>query len=287
METLIKMTDMALVNSNPVIDSAESLPPNVIEVGGLQIIKPKPLDQEVDEFLSKGKKGAILMSLGTNMRSDKLGDGNIENFIKAFSEIPEFNFLWKFESPEIIVDKLPPNVMIRNWVKQNDVLAHTNLKAFMTHAGLLSTHEATYHGIPMIGIPFFADQKRNIFRSQNAGVAVKIGIDQLSVAHIKSKILQVVNNPKFKENSEIRSKLFRDRPMKPLDLAVWWCEYMFRNSKPSHFRINEFYLGFFQSSFWDMQVIILVAFILIIAGMKKIYKHFINKKTVDSKKKHN
>lgn len=40
-----KRTQLMLVNSNPLLDSAELLPQNVIPVGGLQVADPKPLPQ--------------------------------------------------------------------------------------------------------------------------------------------------------------------------------------------------------------------------------------------------
>lgn len=277
---------MAFVNSNPVIDFAESLPPNVIEVGGLQIKEPQPLDKDIDEFLSKGKKGSILMSLGSNVRSDRLKD-RIEMFIQAFSELSDYNFLWKFETPDSLKDKLPSNVMIKKWLKQNDILGHPNVKAFMSHSGLLSTHEATYHGIPVIGIPFFADQHRNLFRSMKAGVAVKIDVRTTNVEKIKSAILEVLNNPKYKENTVKRSKLFKDRPHKPLETAVWWCEYLLRNPDSSHLKLPEFNLGILGSSFWDIQAIILGIILLLFIGIKRLLRKLFGKKKTDLNKKKN
>jgi UDP:flavonoid glycosyltransferase YjiC (YdhE family) len=283
---LIKKTNLALVNSNPVIDFAESLPPNVIEVGGLQIKEPQPLDKEIDEFLSKGKKGSILMSLGSNVRSDRLKD-RIEMFIQAFSELSDYNFLWKFETPDALKDKLPPNVMIKKWLKQNDILGHPSVKVFMSHSGLLSTHEATYHGIPVVGIPFFADQHRNLFRSMRAGVAVEIDVRTTSVEKIKSAILEVLNNPKYKENALNRSKLFKDRPHKPLDTAVWWCEYLLRNPDSSHLKLPEFNVGILGSSFWDIQAIILGIILLLFIGIRRLLRRLFGRKKADLIKKKN
>ena len=43
--------------------------------------------------------------------------------------------LWKWDEDNIA--DLPKNVMIQKWVPQQDILAHPNLKLFVTHGGLL------------------------------------------------------------------------------------------------------------------------------------------------------
>ena len=65
--------------------------------------------------------------------------------------MPQYNFLWKFES-DTLPSELPKNVMVKAWLPQNDLLGHKSLIAFITHGGLLSVHEANYHGVPMIGM---------------------------------------------------------------------------------------------------------------------------------------
>lgn len=41
-------------------------------------------------------------------------------------------------------------------------LAHPNVKLFISHGGLLGITEAIHEGIPVLGIPVFADQWANI-----------------------------------------------------------------------------------------------------------------------------
>lgn len=113
--------------------------------------------QKIEKFISSGKKGTILMSLGTNIRSDLLGEKILTNFIRTFASLPEYNFIWKFESKEEDLPiKLSKNVMIGKFLPQNDILAHPKIVGFVSHAGQLSTHEALYHGVPVIGELFFS-----------------------------------------------------------------------------------------------------------------------------------
>jgi glucuronosyltransferase len=52
---------------------------------------------------------------------------------------------------------------------QQDLLAHPNLKVFVTHGGLLSLQEALYHQTPLVGIPLGNDQKPNMLRAEKKG----------------------------------------------------------------------------------------------------------------------
>lgn len=106
----------------------------------------------MEKFISSAKKGTILMSLGTNMKSNMLGNERLTNILKTFAQLSDYNFIWKFESEPHELP-IPPskNVMIGKFLPQNDILANPKVVAFITHSGLLSTHESLYHATPMIG----------------------------------------------------------------------------------------------------------------------------------------
>lgn len=92
------------------------------------------------------------MSLGTNMKSNMLGKETLTTILETFAQLPDYNFIWKFESEASDLPiSLSENVMIAAFLPQNDILAHPNVVAFISHAGMLSTHEALYHGVPIIG----------------------------------------------------------------------------------------------------------------------------------------
>lgn len=106
----------------------------------------------MEKFILSAKKGTILMSLGTNLQSSMLGDELLTKIIRTFEQLPDYNFLWKFEAdPKSLPVKLSKNVMIEKFLPQNDILAHSKVVGFISHSGLLSSHEALYHGVPVIG----------------------------------------------------------------------------------------------------------------------------------------
>lgn len=109
-------TAIAFVNTNPVFDIPQPLPENVIPVGGLQIRDNKTLPKDLDDFINSSKKGAILFSLGTNVRSSLMDVKKQKWILDAFEQLPDYHFLWKFEASTIDL-KLPKNVMIRPWVR--------------------------------------------------------------------------------------------------------------------------------------------------------------------------
>lgn len=72
--------------------------------------------------------------------------------------------------------------------------AHPNVKAFVTHGGLLSTIEAIYHGVPLIGIPLFADQKANIVDAVHKGYAIRIDLEDITYKAFSKAVHEILGN---------------------------------------------------------------------------------------------
>ena len=60
--------------------------------------------------------------------------------------------LWKWDEDNIA--DLPKNVMTQKWVPQQDILAHPNLKLFVTHGGLLRYSDKSSLLCFIFGQPF-------------------------------------------------------------------------------------------------------------------------------------
>lgn len=181
-------------------------------------------------------------------------------FMEAFSKLPEYNFLWKFDEENLPLPT-PPNVMIRKWLSQSDILAHPKMRAFITHCGLLGTYEATYHGVPIVAIPVYIDQHKNAARSVRDGAGLSLCLRALSTESIKETLVKLVGNDTFRMNMRKRSQLLRDQPEKPLSRAIWWIEWVLRHPHEYHSRSPTLDMGTIAGS--NVDVICCLIFILI------------------------
>ncbi|XP_049297584.1 UDP-glucosyltransferase 2-like [Anopheles funestus] len=278
---LHQRSKLMLVNAHYSIDFPESSPPNLIPVGGLQIREPAPLPTELEQFINASRKGAVLFSLGTNVRSDQLDSTRQRMIIEALRQLPEYHFLWKFETDLKIA--LPKNVIIRPWMPQNDLLAHPNMKAFITHAGLLSTHEATWYGVPIVGIPFIADQHRNLERCVRSGVAKRVSFQTMTTEQLRDAIKEVLEDPQYRINMAAQSELFRDQPEKPLARAIWWIEWVLRHPDATQLQSPVFKLGFLKTYLLDVALFFAALPVLVVLLLKRWMKT--SPQITDSKKR--
>lgn len=83
------------------------------------------------------------------------------------------------------------------------------------------------------------------------------------------------------------SKLFHDQPMKPLDKAIYWIEYVIRHKGAHHLKTAENQLTWIASTSIDViflfLLLILVTFFIIFYILKSFHNIYLrHKKTTDS-----
>jgi len=67
---------------------------------------------------------------------------------------------------------------------------------FITQCGLQSFQEAVYHGVPMLGIPFFADQKYNAKKIITEEIGLQLPFKEITKQTLLTSINAVLSNTK-------------------------------------------------------------------------------------------
>lgn len=278
---VIHNASILLTNSHPSLTAATKLPPNVIEIGGFHVDDaPSPLTPKLQKIMDESKHGVIYFSLGSNLKSTDLGPEMRDTILNIFKGLKE-TVLWKFEAD---IPNLPPNVHIEKWMPQQSVLAHPQLKIFITHGGLLSTTEAIHHGIPLIGIPFFGDQHLNMAKSTKRGYALQVLLQDPKFAEILTgHIKEMLSNPKYGAKAKELSKLYHDRPVKPKDLAVYWVEYVVRTGGALHLRSLALSVPWYQRYLLDIFALFAAVLLVVIYTVKYVVKKVFGKKKKSKK----
>lgn len=111
------------------------------------------------------------------LQSSELPDYKRDALLEAFSELKQL-VLWKWETDALPAQ--PGNVRVSKWFPQADILAHPNIRQFMTQEGLLSTQKALNRGVHVDGIPVVGDQKLNMARVQSAGYGVTVSLHNIT-----------------------------------------------------------------------------------------------------------
>jgi glucuronosyltransferase len=75
--------------------------------------------------------------------------------------------------------------------------AHPNTRLFMTHGGLLSTQEAIDRGVPVVGIPVFADQHLNMNWAVSEGFGVSMDFNNITSESVSKALNEVLGNPRY------------------------------------------------------------------------------------------
>ncbi|KAG8456718.1 hypothetical protein GDO86_002483 [Hymenochirus boettgeri] len=161
---LYKKAELWIINTDFTTDFPRPLLPHVINVGDFLSKSPKPVSQELEDFISEsGQAGFIIVTFGSMIPSYPLIEF-VQEMNGGFAKISQ-KVIWRYKQSDRPKEvKLAPNVKLMDWVPQNDLLGHPKVRLLVTHGGINSLQEAVYHGVPVLGIPLFGDQHDNLVR---------------------------------------------------------------------------------------------------------------------------
>lgn len=113
--------------------------------------------------------------------------------LNAFAKVNQ-SVIWKWNDDSLKLD--PSKFLISDWLPQDDILAHPNVKLFVTHGGLLSCTESIHHGKPIVGIPIFGDQQLNMARVEQSGWGLRVNYVDLDEETFSNALTEVLGNAK-------------------------------------------------------------------------------------------
>ncbi|XP_001982130.3 2-hydroxyacylsphingosine 1-beta-galactosyltransferase [Drosophila erecta] len=236
MSELRSRFSLMLINSHYSMGKVRANAPNIIEVGGLHLSEPPELcDAKLLKFLDEAEQGVIYFSLGNDILIKFLPANIQELLLQTFAKLKQ-RVIWKNELLDMPNKSV--NVYVMEQTPQRQILNHPNVRLFITNGGLLSVIEAVDSGVPMLGLPMFFDQFGNMRWGQLSGMAEVIDINSLNEDILTETIKYMLGNQSYSLKAKEMSQFFKDRPMNPLDTAVWWTEYALRNRNITRMRLN-------------------------------------------------
>lgn len=175
--------------------------------------------------MDESPNGVVYFTFGSMVLIETLSTNLLNDIYASFKKISPIRILMKVVNSSKLPVGLPGNVKILPWIPQQPILgrfefhsislaiyerkllkqnynicfsAHRNTKVFITHVGLGGVQEAVYFGVPMIGIPLFADQFRNAEALASKKILVPIAFDQLSEISLDEALVTLLYNHSYR-----------------------------------------------------------------------------------------
>ena len=141
----------------------------------------------------------------------------ISTFVQVFSRLPQ-KVIWKWDDPNRKPDNVSQNVLLAQWLPQQDLLGesylynnklskflqcliiytgHPDVKLFITHGGLLGMQECFYHAVPLLVLPFGTDQPYNAAKAKHEGCALKLDWNDLDEKSLYESITTIISQPRY------------------------------------------------------------------------------------------
>jgi MGT family glycosyltransferase len=186
-----------LVNGAFGLEYTRPLPPQVRMVGPMLTADVPPMAAEMAAWLAGGSP-VVYANLGTVSRAPAAQFGKMAD---AFAS-DDFRVLWVVRDAvrDRLPAALPANVRVVNWIDSpRAVLAHPNVRVFVSHCGINSVYESMVAGTPVVGIPMLSDQRDMAVRVADAGVGLWMDKTAFTAPQLREAIDRVRRDPGFRE----------------------------------------------------------------------------------------
>ena len=227
LDDLMSRSQLWLLTKDIVLDYSRPMMSNMINVGGITVRRTNgKLATDTKRFIEDARLGAVLVTFGST--TSNLPATVVQKFASAFRRLDGYRVIWRLNNRYNA--ELPDNVMISQWLPQNDILAHPSVKLFITHCGNNGQFEAVYHAVPMIGFPVsaFADQVHNARRLDHKGYGLSMDLYHFTADELFDNIQKILADNSYKKRVSKASEIFRNELQSPVERASFWIEHVCR-----------------------------------------------------------
>uniref|UniRef100_A0A0K0FG90 glucuronosyltransferase n=1 Tax=Strongyloides venezuelensis TaxID=75913 RepID=A0A0K0FG90_STRVS len=275
-----------ILNSNPFLDIPGPKTPKMVEVSGIGIKDPKPLDEYWDKILSLRNK-TVLVSFGSFAKAVYMPDDMKNGLLETMRKLKDITFIWKYEEPEDGTGKDIENLVLTKWMPQSDLLNDERISLFVTHGGMGSTTELSFRGVPAISIPIIGDQMRNskLIERQKCGIVMsKFELADSSI--LIKNIETILNDETYKHNAKMVSLRLNKRPIGSKRLLIEHVEFAAEFGRLDMLDLASRNMGMIEYYNLDIIFPVIVGFLFLVSVLsyvifKIVKKLFISKAKID------
>ncbi|KAJ7389216.1 UDP-glucuronosyltransferase 1-1 [Desmophyllum pertusum] len=185
----------------------------------------------------------------------------------AFGKLKQ-RVVWRLKG--YIPSFLGANIKVMEWLPQNDLLAHKDIKAFVSHVGHNSLYESAYHGVPLVAFPLGSDQESNAKKVEHIGLALAVDYKSTNAQQLFETIERVISEARFKTKAMHISGLLKDRRRTPLQETCDWIEYVLRHGGARHLRAQVFNIPWYQYYLLDVMAFLVAIVTLVVTVIRMI-----------------
>lgn len=255
-------TDVALEFPRPTL-------PNVVYVGGILTKPASPLPQDLQSWVAADpENGFVLVSFGAGVKY--LSEDIANKLAGALARLPQ-RVLWRFSGSK--PNLLGNNTKLLEWLPQNDLLGHPNIKAFLSHGGLNSIFEAMYHGVPVVGIPLFGDHYDTMTRVQAKGMGILLQWKQMTEDNLYGALTKVISDSSYRQRAQKLSEIHKDQPGHPTSRTIYWINYILRHNGAEHLHAAISDISFYQYFLLDIAMIFVSGTFFVCFVLSRIVKY--------------
>ncbi|CAI5455793.1 unnamed protein product [Caenorhabditis angaria] len=260
---LVRNVSVVFVNTNEMFDIARPVSSKIVYVGMLKgSYENATLCEELDSYFNKGINGSIFISFGTVAPFKLLPSRIKRSIIYAIEKLQNYHFVLKLAEEDLesrkMFDSLK-NINLVDWVPQNAVLKHPNLKLFVSHGGMNSVLESMSYGVPMVLMPVFTDQFKNAKTVERRGAGKMISRETIKDETFYNEISNILENSEYQKNAKRIAKLIKTRPFSANERVLKWIDFVLKYPVNLDLQSNNFSL--FTYFHFDVLIFIIFSFI--------------------------